>query len=87
MQSLRAGSPQGADESGANTARHGKSIITESFATGSRTVADFVKLAEKIRCCGAGIPAFYTITGKNTLYAERKLPKKFDSSGNGKVMS
>lgn len=38
--------------------------------------------AEKIRCTGAGIPAFYSSTGMHTLYAEGKLPSKFDSDGN-----
>lgn len=38
--------------------------------------------AEKIRCCGAGIPGFYTRTGLNTLYAEGKLPTKYDLNGN-----
>ncbi|KAF2168720.1 hypothetical protein M409DRAFT_52751 [Zasmidium cellare ATCC 36951] len=38
--------------------------------------------AENIRCCGAGVPAFYTPTGLNTLYAEGKLPTKYDSNGN-----
>lgn len=41
--------------------------------------------AEKIRCTGAGIPAFYTRSGLGTLYAEGKLPTKFD--GNGKAVS
>lgn len=40
--------------------------------------------AEKIRNCGAGIPAFYTRAGLHTLYAEGKLPVKFD--GNGKAI-
>ena len=87
MQSFGAGLPQEVNGTGANTAGHGKSIITESFATSSRTVAGFTKLAEMIRCCGAGIPAFYTITGKDTLYAEGKLPRKFDPSGSGKILS
>ena len=37
-------------------------------------------LAEKIRCGRAGIPAFYTQTGINTL-AEGGLPIKYSSSG------
>jgi 3-oxoacid CoA-transferase len=39
------------------------------------------KLAEKIRCCGAGIPAFYMATGLNTLYAEGQLPTKYNRDG------
>lgn len=38
--------------------------------------------AEKIRNCGAGIPAFYSPAGLHTLYAEGKLPTKYDSEGN-----
>lgn len=34
-----------------------------------------------IRCCGAGIPAFFTATGLNTLYAEGRLPVLFDKDG------
>ena len=49
---------------------------TELFLTPQGT------FAEKIRCCGAGIPAFYTRAGMNTLYAEGKLPTKYDSEGN-----
>lgn len=37
--------------------------------------------AEKIRCAGAGIPAFYTRTGLHTLYAEGKLPCKYNGVG------
>lgn len=37
--------------------------------------------AEKIRACGAGIPGFYTRAGLNTLYAEGKLPTKFNAKG------
>ncbi|SMY21800.1 unnamed protein product [Zymoseptoria tritici ST99CH_1A5] len=37
--------------------------------------------AEKIRCSGVGIPGFYSRTGLNTLYAEGKLPTRYDSNG------
>lgn len=39
------------------------------------------QLAEKVRCAGVGLPAFYSVTGLNTLYAEGKLPKKFNADG------
>lgn len=38
-------------------------------------------LAEKVRCCGFGIPAFYSVTGLHTLFAEGKLPVKYKSDG------
>ncbi|TQS32709.1 hypothetical protein Golomagni_06968, partial [Golovinomyces magnicellulatus] len=38
-------------------------------------------LAEKIRGCGAGIPAFFTATGLNTLYAQGKLPVRLNGDG------
>jgi 3-oxoacid CoA-transferase len=38
-------------------------------------------LAEKVRCCGVGIPAFYSVTGLHTLFAEGKLPIKYNSDG------
>jgi 3-oxoacid CoA-transferase subunit A len=38
-------------------------------------------LAEKIRAGGAGIPAFYTPTGVNTLVAEGGLPMRYDNLG------
>ena len=50
-------------------------------------MTDVSQLAEKIRCCGAGIPAFYAIAGKDTLYAEGKLPRQFNPSGNGEVVA
>lgn len=43
--------------------------------------ATISKLAEKIRCCGAGIPAFYMATGLNTLYAEGQLPTRYNRDG------
>lgn len=39
-------------------------------------------LAERMRAAGAGIPAFYTPTGANTLLEEGKIPAKFDVNGN-----
>jgi len=36
-------------------------------------------LAEKLRCAGAGIPAFFTPTGVNTLVHLGGLPIKYDS--------
>lgn len=42
-------------------------------------------LAERIRCGGAGIPAFYTPTGYGTLIQEGGVPIKYDK-GSGKVM-
>lgn len=39
-------------------------------------------LAEKLRAGGAGIPAFYTITGSGTQVAEGGIPWKYDSEGN-----
>lgn len=39
-------------------------------------------LAEKIRCGGAGIPAFYTPTGVGTQVALGGLPMKYDAEGN-----
>jgi len=38
-------------------------------------------LAEKIRCGGAGIPAFYTPTGAGTMVAKGEFPLKVDSEG------
>ena len=38
-------------------------------------------LAERIRAGGAGIPAFYTPTGVNTMVAEGGLPMLYDGSG------
>lgn len=38
-------------------------------------------LAEKLRAGGAGIPAFYTITGAGTQVAEGGIPWKYDSEG------
>ena len=39
-------------------------------------------LAEKLRAAGAGIPAFYTITGAGTQVAEGGMPWRYDSDGN-----
>jgi len=36
-------------------------------------------LAEKLRCAGAGIPAFFTPTGVNTLVHLGGMPIKYDS--------
>src|SRR3954452_20178911 len=38
-------------------------------------------LAEKLRAGGAGIPAFYTVTGVGTQVAEGGLPWRYDSAG------
>lgn len=38
-------------------------------------------LAEKLRAAGAGIPAFYTITGAGTQVAEGGMPWLYDSEG------
>jgi len=35
-------------------------------------------LAEKLRCAGAGIPAFFTPTGVNTLVHLGGMPIKYD---------
>jgi len=34
-----------------------------------------------VRCAGVGLPAFYSITGIHTLYAEGKLPKRYNADG------
>lgn len=39
-------------------------------------------LAEKLRAAGAGIPAFYTITGAGTQVAEGGMPWLYDAEGN-----
>ncbi|SMY12398.1 CoA transferase subunit A [Brevibacterium jeotgali] len=39
-------------------------------------------MAEKLRAAGAGIPAFYTITGLGTQVADGGIPWKYDSDGN-----
>lgn len=39
-------------------------------------------LAEKMRAGGAGIPAFYTITGAGTQVADGGMPWKYDTEGN-----
>ena len=39
-------------------------------------------LAEKLRAAGAGIPAFYTITGAGTQVAEGGMPWLYDADGN-----
>lgn len=38
-------------------------------------------LAEKLRCGGAGIPAFYTPTGKDTLVEQGGIPLKYRADG------
>jgi 3-oxoacid CoA-transferase subunit A len=38
-------------------------------------------LAEKLRAAGAGIPAFYTITGAGTQVATGGIPQRYDSHG------
>ena len=38
-------------------------------------------LAEKLRCGGAGIPAFYTPAGVGTQVSEGGLPQKYDAEG------
>ncbi|PLN78189.1 3-oxoacid CoA-transferase [Aspergillus taichungensis] len=38
-------------------------------------------LAERIRCGGAGIPAFYTPTGVHTFLQDGKIPARLDESG------
>ena len=39
-------------------------------------------LAERLRAGGAGIPAFYTVTGVGTQVADGGLPWRYDSEGN-----
>lgn len=39
-------------------------------------------LAEKFRCGGYGIPAFYTPTGHGTLVEDGGFPTKYDEKGN-----
>lgn len=39
-------------------------------------------LAEKLRAAGAGIPAFYTVTGMGTQIADGGIPWKYDAEGN-----
>lgn len=39
-------------------------------------------MAEKLRAAGAGIPAFFTITGSGTQVADGGIPWKYDSDGN-----
>ena len=38
-------------------------------------------LAEKLRCAGAGIPAFYTPTGYGTVVQEGNFPIKYNAAG------
>lgn len=38
-------------------------------------------LAERIRCAGSGIPAFFTATGAHSLLQEGKIPHRLDASG------
>ena len=44
-------------------------------------------LAEKIRCGGAGIPAFYTPTGFGTQIQEGGFPIKYNSEGKEEILS
>jgi 3-oxoacid CoA-transferase subunit A len=44
-------------------------------------------LAEKLRCGGAGIPAFYTATGIGTQVAEGGMPWRYDADGGVAVAS
>ena len=44
-------------------------------------------LAERMRCGGAGIPAFYTPTGVGTMVEEGGLPWRYDADGNAAVAS
>jgi acyl CoA:acetate/3-ketoacid CoA transferase alpha subunit len=44
-------------------------------------------LAEKIRAGGAGIPAFFTPTGVNTMVHEGGQPLKFDPKTKGIIKS
>lgn len=63
----------------------GRCSVMEKAYLGGQTKLNLIPqgtFAEKIRCCGAGIPAFYTRAGLNTLYAEGQLPTKYDSDGN-----
>lgn len=39
-------------------------------------------LAEKLRAAGAGIPAFYTVTGSGTQVAHGGMPWRYDDQGN-----
>jgi 3-oxoacid CoA-transferase subunit A len=39
-------------------------------------------LAERLRCGGVGIPAFYTPTGGGTLVADGGIPFRYDDQGN-----
>src|SRR5918994_2540375 len=39
-------------------------------------------LAERLRCGGIGIPAFYTPTGVGTLVADGGIPFRYDAQGN-----
>ncbi|KEG07043.1 succinyl-coa:3-ketoacid-coenzyme a transferase-like protein [Trypanosoma grayi] len=42
-------------------------------------------LVERLRCGGAGIPAFYTTTGFGTGVSEGSIPATFSSDGSGRV--
>ena len=44
-------------------------------------------LSERMRAGGAGIPAFYTPTGANSLVAQGGIPIKYDENGNVTVVS
>src|SRR6478736_2065931 len=44
-------------------------------------------LAERLRAGGAGIPAFYTVTGVGTQVAEGGLPWRYDADGNVSLAS
>jgi len=44
-------------------------------------------LAERLRCGGAGVPAFYTASGVGTVVAEGGLPWRYDGAGQVAVAS
>ena len=68
---------------------------TSSFVGGSKEVARLYlsgeleveltpqgTLAERLRCGGIGIPAFYTPTGVGTMVADGGIPFRYDTEGN-----
>ncbi|ORY16427.1 hypothetical protein BCR34DRAFT_597711 [Clohesyomyces aquaticus] len=57
--------------------------LEKQFLTGNITIELCPQgtLAERIRCGGAGVPAFYTPTAVDTLLEEGKIPTKFNSDG------
>jgi 3-oxoacid CoA-transferase subunit A len=44
-------------------------------------------LAERLRCGGSGVPAFFTATGVGTQVAEGGLPWRYDGAGNVAIAS